>query len=200
MYKIVLLVFILMGCSLFSFAQQKGDSVSIQNKNVTVPLDSGKISTAPTAAVDTTPFMTPKKIALLSAIIPGLGQYENKNYWKIPVIYVGIGVAVYFIYDNQKNYNDIRTEQAARLSNKVTTGKYSNPAYDANALTSLSNYYQQNLNLTYVLTGVGYALQVIDAVVFAHLKGFDISEDITLKWKPIVTPQGGPGFGLAMKF
>lgn len=161
-------------------------------------MDSVKMPVTPAPVVDTTPFMTPKKIGLLSAIIPGLGQFENKQYWKIPVIYVGVGAAVYFLYDNQKGYNDIRAEQASRKSGKETNGKYS--LYSDPDLAYLSNYYQTNLDLTYVLTGVGYALQVIDAVVFAHLKGFDISEDISFKWKPILTPQGGPGFGLVMKF
>lgn len=197
MYRAVLLVIVIMGFSIFSFAQQKEDTISVKHNGVTAT-DSVKMPVTSAPVVDTTPFMTPKKIALLSAIIPGLGQFENKQYWKIPVIYVGVGAAIYFLYDNQKNYNDIRTEQASRKSNIVTHTSYT--LYNDQDLAYLSDYYQRNLDLTYVLTGVGYALQVIDAVVFAHLKGFDISEDISLKWKPILTPQGGPGFGLVMKF
>jgi hypothetical protein len=143
--------------------------------------------------------MTPKKIGLYSAILPGFGQFKNKQYWKIPIIYIGVGVAAYSLYSNKKEYDNFRTEYAARYNGKknVIDGL---GVYTTDQLQEGMNYYQSNLDLTYVLAGVGYALQIIDAVVFAHLKGFDVSEDISLRWKPIATPQGGVGFGLALTF
>ena len=35
----------------------------------------------------------PKKAGLYSAILPGMGQLYNRQYWKLPVIYAGIAVA-----------------------------------------------------------------------------------------------------------
>lgn len=186
-----------MGFTVCSFAQQKQDSASINPGKIAVT-DTSKLSKV--AVVDTTPFMTPKKIGLLSGIIPGFGQFKNRQYWKIGVIYVGAAAAVYFIHDNQTNYNAARSEYASRLSGKPSTNSERYSGYSLDQLSQEMQYYQKNLDMTYVLTGVGYALQIIDAVVFAHLKGFDISEDISLKWKPVLTPQGGPGFGLVMNF
>ena len=145
-------------------------------------------------------FMTPKKTGLFSAIIPGLGQYHNKQYWKIPIIYVGIGAAAYIISDNLKNYNAFRKEYAGRLSQDPNfVSKF--PEYrDEITIKSAQDFYRRNLDLSVLITGLGYTLQVIDAVVFAHLKGFDISEDISLNYKPVMTPQGGLGFGLVMNF
>jgi hypothetical protein len=40
---------------------------------------------------------------------------------------------------------------------------------------------------------------VIDAITSAHLKNFDISRDISLRVRPLATPQG-VGFGLVMSF
>ena len=30
---------------------------------------------------------SPTKAMLMSAVLPGLGQFYNKSYWKIPIIY-----------------------------------------------------------------------------------------------------------------
>ena len=45
-----------------------------------------------------------KKASIYSAIIPGYGQYYNKKYWKIPVIYASIGTAFYIAKWNQNKY------------------------------------------------------------------------------------------------
>ena len=39
----------------------------------------------------------PKKAALYSAVLPGLGQAYNKKYWKIPFIYGGFVALAYWI-------------------------------------------------------------------------------------------------------
>jgi hypothetical protein len=150
---------------------------------------------------DTTPFVTPKKTGLFSAIVPGLGQYHNKQYWKIPVIYALVGTSIYFLSDNIKNYNGFRKEYANRLSaNYVPDPNSDYSQYSPTAVKEGMDYYRRNLDLTALLTAVGYTLQVIDAVVFAHLKDFDISQDIGLNVRPVLMPQGGIGFGLVMKF
>ncbi|MFT4061581.1 MAG: DUF5683 domain-containing protein [Edaphocola sp.] len=158
---------------------------------------------AANAATDTTPFLTPKKIALFSAMCPGLGQIKNKDYWKLPIIYAGVGVAVYFLYDNSKGYNKFRRAAAA----------YQNGDYDSlddlgipdtddrsEYITYYKDYYKRYLDMTALLTALGYTLQIVDAAVFAHLKNFDISEDISLRLRPVLLPNGGLGMGLVMRF
>jgi hypothetical protein len=200
----VLTIFILVIISAnSSFAQQKMDSLSRNKDTVLVPASLPAVSKVnANIPADTTPFVTPKKTALFSAVVPGLGQFHNKQYWKIPVIYGLIGVSVYFLNDNIKNYNALRREIAGRES--LDPNFIGNPDYrnykDVQTLKDAQDYYRRNLDLTALLTAVGYTLQVIDAVVFAHLKGFDISDDISLNLRPVLTPQGGAGFGLVMKF
>lgn len=199
----VLTIFILVIISAnSSFAQQKMDSLSRNRDTILVPASLPAVSEAKANIIaDTTPFVTPKKTALFSAVVPGLGQFHNKQYWKIPVIYGLIGVSVYFLNDNIKNYNALRREAAGRAS--LDPNFERNPkfrAYSDPAVKEAQDYYRRNLDLTALLTAVGYTLQVIDAVVFAHLKGFDISDDISLNLRPVLTPQGGAGFGLVMKF
>jgi len=199
MSRIIFFFFLLIHSTGSLWAQQPADTVSRQGDTMLVPSALPPMQVeAINPATDTTPFITPKKTALFSAIVPGLGQYYNKQYWKIPVIYVLVGAAIYFVQDNLKNYNAFRKEYIGR-QNPNYVQQF--PQYtDRSTIKSAQDYYRRNLDLTVLLTGLGYTLQVLDAVVFAHLKGFDISEDISLNARPVLTPQGGVGFGLVMKF
>lgn len=144
-------------------------------------------------------WVTPKKTALFSAIVPGLGQIYNKQYWKLPIVYGGLGIAGYLIYDNLNNYNTFRRIYAGRISGDAKSFlEY--PDYSDDVVKNARDYYRKNLDLTVFLSIIGYGLQVIDALVFAQLKNFDISPDISLKTKPLMTPQGGIGVGLVLNF
>ena len=182
----------------YTFAQQKVDAMPQKKDTSSVSIAKDSASNIITLK-DTVSVLTPKKTGLYSALVPGLGQYYNKHYWKIPVIYAGLGVAAYVIYDNTKNYNLYRTEYAAKINGKGSDDvRFKNmqpEEFEYNI-----DYYQRNRDLAYIFTGVFYALQIVDAVVFAHLKGFDISEDISFRVRPIVMPQGGYGFWLALNF
>jgi hypothetical protein len=70
--------------------------------------------------------------------------------------------------------------------------------YTPAQLKTLQDEYKKWLDMTGLLTAVGYTLQVLDAVVFCHLKEFDISRDISLKLQPVNMMNGGVGLGLAM--
>ena len=44
--------------------------------------------------------LSPAKAAFYSAILPGLGQAYNKSYWKIPIVYLAIGIPTYLYFKN----------------------------------------------------------------------------------------------------
>lgn len=137
-----------------------------------------------------------KKAGLYSAILPGAGQLYNKDYWKIPLIYAGAGVASYFFINNQKNYRKYRRAYITRLDNDLSNDE--EPLRSAQEIKTLQDEYKRWLDLTGLFTALGYTLQVLDAVVFAHLKEFDISRDISLRMQPVAHPNGGMGFGIAL--
>lgn len=131
---------------------------------------------------------SPKKASIYSAVLPGLGQAYNKKYWKIPIIYAGFGTLFYFISVNGSEYREFK--EAYNIVYAGDTAEYFNNAYvvrynaNLDQLREGRNYYRRNLELTYILTGVLYILNIIDASVDAHLYDFDISEDLSMRIEP----------------
>lgn len=140
----------------------------------------------------------PKKAALYSAMLPGAGQFYNRQYWKIPIIYAGMAASFYFLIDNLNQY---RTYRSAYLSSLDPLGSDNalTKVYNSQQLKILQDGYRQNLDLTALFTTLGFTLQVMDALVFAHLKNFDVSRDLSFKMRPALTPVG-PGVMVAIGF
>ncbi len=143
---------------------------------------------------------SPKKAAIYSAILPGLGQAYNKKYWKIPLVYIGFGAIGYFIDWNNDNYQlMLKGYRHWTDGNEETTGYLEIESirrwnYDINdptdyshvkdALQKQQDYYRRNRDLL-IISFVGfYGLNIIDASVDAHLFNFDISDDLTFDWQP----------------
>lgn len=142
-----------------------------------------------TAPADSVPWHDAKKATIYSAVLPGLGQAYNRKYWKIPVIYAGFGTLAYFITTNTRNYHDFRTayntvyngDTAAFAGNELIV------KYNAN-LTQLEegrNFYRRNTELSWIIAGVLYLLQIVDASVDANLYNFDVSDDVSLQFTPV---------------
>ncbi|HNQ61224.1 MAG TPA: DUF5683 domain-containing protein [Bacteroidia bacterium] len=141
------------------------------------------------------------KIALQSAILPGLGQASNHKYWKIPIIYAGFGALVYFIDSNDKNYKLYKTAFLYRNDNdSLTIDQF--PNFTTDDIKVRKDYYRRNRDLSYILTAVLYSLNIIDAYVDAQLRNFDISEDLSLRTDPFMgtLQHGEPVAGLRFTF
>lgn len=139
----------------------------------------------------------PKKAALYSAVLPGAGQAYNRQWWKVPVIYAGVGTSLYFLVDNTNQYRRYRRAYLASLD-PAGQDELLN-VYSRAQLQTLQDAYRRYLDLTVLFTALGYTVQVLDALVFSHLRNFDVSKDISLRFQPVVMP-GGAGVGLVMNF
>lgn len=122
----------------------------------------------------------PRKATVLSAIFPGAGQVYNGKLWKVPVLYAGFMTDIYFINYNNKRYETFREALFAFDDGE----KNQFPSLNRNSLVRNVDYWRQNRDLTILLLLGIYALNLIDANVDAHLSGFDISDDLTLKFEP----------------
>src|ERR1043165_4180403 len=105
--KLIYLLFIL-PAFYSSFSQEKKKSIS-EDSTITVS------KTLPFVKKDKNKndsgivkIQSPRKAAIRSAILPGLGQIYNKKYWKLPLVYGALGAtAGIFIY-SLNNYRDTR--------------------------------------------------------------------------------------------
>jgi len=129
---------------------------------------------------------SPTKATILSALVPGLGQIYNRKYWKLPIVYGAIGTTVYYIKDNHQKMNLFRDEYIRlRDLNHRTPGQENVMDYYLNAV----NFYRRRYELSWFSLAGVYVLNILDAAVDAHLFSFDVTEDISLNWQPVVNPE-----------
>lgn len=152
------------------------------------------------------PEHSPVKATWMSAALPGLGQYYNGKYWKIPIIYAGFSTFAYFVIQNRYEYN--RFKEAYAISVELPEGQEStNPLvqnYSSDQLLSQREYYQSSLEMSYILTGIFYILQIVDATVDAHLYDYNIDDDLSIHLAPqmmptVNGPRMAPGIGITYK-
>ena len=128
--------------------------------------------------------LAPAKAAFYSAVLPGLGQAYNKKYWKIPIIYAGIGVGIYFYSTNNKDYNRFRDAYKRRLAGFTDDefwGDGDTPIISLDRLVDAQKSSQKDKDLSVVVAVAFYLLNIIDANVDAHLRQFNVSDDLSLK-------------------
>lgn len=119
------------------------------------------------------------------SIIPGGGQIYNKKYWKLPFVYVALGVSGYFVYDFAHQMTVYKKEFINRRDgNTALLRPDLRMETDANILES-KNTYRRRMEIAIAVTTILYFLNIVDAVVDAHLYYFDISDDLSMQ----VTPQ-----------
>jgi hypothetical protein len=156
---------------------------------------------------DTIKVHSPKKALIYSAIIPGSGQVYNhiampkgkKNaFWKVPLIYAGLGATGYFLIKNQQAQRSLRTEYDNRINGGTINPKWSD--YDDDAVLTLYGKYLDRRDLSIIGYGLVYLLQLADAGIEAHFVNFDISEDLSLAIEPAYLGKNTIGMSLTFNF
>jgi hypothetical protein len=178
-------------------AAQKKDTLSIGTERVMVETDT---------LANKTPYdpLAPSRAAFYSAVLPGLGQAYNKKYWKIPIIYAGMATGVYFYIQNDKDFDRFRDAYKRRLAGFTDDEFYGdgvNPIISNDRLIDAQKSAQRNKDLSIVVTVVFYLVNIIDANVDAHLKQFNISDDISLEPTIELNPiQIETNYGMSLKY
>ncbi|GEO06894.1 hypothetical protein AAE02nite_45580 [Adhaeribacter aerolatus] len=151
--------------------------------------DSTKTQTPKVPFYQFSKWSQPGKAAFLSAVIPGLGQAYNKSYWKIPIIYAGGAALGYFLHYNHKQYLSFRTAYRIRTDgNDSTLDEYVDKYREAATLSRGRDQYRRWRDYTFLYSLLFYGINVSEAYVYAHLKDFDISDELTLRVQPDMLP------------
>jgi hypothetical protein len=150
---------------------------------------------------------SPKKATLYSAILPGMGQVYNhinmpsgskKAFWKVPLIYSGLGATGYFLISNQLTQRALKQEYTNRIEGNPTDPKWE--AYDNSGVLTLYNQYLNRRDLSILGFAAVYLFQIVDANVEAHFVNFDVSDDLTLQIDPSLLPSLSAGLSLKLNF
>lgn len=171
----------------------------VSSVGFSAPLDSLRLQKNDSVKVVQMPYkIVPRQATLKSLMIPGWGQLYNRQYWKLPLVagaFVTLGMIA--------NYNQVRYTKY-RGYYYVVSLHADDPTYvppatvavpyedgvtrdlDVNQLKRINDGFRRNRDYTYIGMVLAWALNVVDANVSAHLKTFDVSDDLSLRVKPIM--------------
>ena len=165
------------------------DSIQLDDQRVVGTNRPGDVVPPDTVVIEmVAPEHSPRRAALYSAALPGLGQIYNKKYWKVPIIYGGFGIMGYLIVRNNDLYQVFKRASNAEENNQR----------DQNPLAGLQiQQYEQrswleqqvdnsrrDRDYTIILTAALYGLNIMDAIVDAHLIEFDVNPDLSFNLEP----------------
>lgn len=146
--------------------------------------------------------LNPTRAGLYSAVLPGLGQYYNKKYWKIPIVWGAVGTGVGIAIWNDNQYKKYREYYIAKLNGTPNEFIDSKPWLDKTALGNVQDRAKRQRDYAIAITGLIYILNIVDAVVDSHL--YESRHDPDLSFAPaVIQDQYGitpPKTGLSLSY
>lgn len=149
--------------------------------------------------------LDPNKAAFLSAILPGLGQAYNNQYWKIPLIYGGGLIFAHYINYNNRIYYEMQNALVAQTDQtSLTVNFYKDIFGTTTTLENNRDTFRRNRDFLIILTSAFYLLNVADAHISAHLNEFEVNENLSMSIFPSFqsTPliSRAAGFSVSINF
>lgn len=138
----------------------------------------------------------PAKSTLYSALLPGLGQANNGDWWKLPIWVGGFVVCGYTYHLNDMEYK--RFKYLYTIDSDGASGYYG--AITASKAEWYKDLYRKYRDYSIVAFIAVYALNIIDANVFAYMADFDVSDNIaSLEVAPAIIQPAQPLFASTMQ-
>lgn len=160
---------------------------------------------------------SPLFAGIASGILPGAGQVYNRKYWKVPIVYAGLATAGFFAYYNGNVYFTVKKNLDSQVAGDSTpeprflvlNNIFSKSTIDLNEfsyddLILIEDEYRKYFTISIICGAAVYALNIIDAVVDAHLFYFDVTDDLSLQIRPGLfmysSYQTAPALSLSLTF
>ena len=141
---------------------------------------------------------SPTKATIMSACLPGLGQIYNRKWWKVPIVYAGLGGLGYLAYSNYSEYRSYLHAyefKTGDLPEGTTLSQHEADLANKYADSQLQTYkesYRRDFEFYSILTVAWYGLNILDACVDGHLYTYDISDDLSFSIDPYLRPTETP--------
>lgn len=162
-------------------------------------VDAG-LDTASSHAADWRQRHSPRKATILSLVVPGAGQIYNRKYWKAPIAWGGLGLSLWFIRRNTKEFRRYKEAYLAVVDEDPATVDEFEGRVSASQLLDVTDTYRKWRDLSYIAIGAVYVLNVVDAGVDANFVRFDVGRDLTLAVGPSLelASQGAPALSIGL--
>ncbi len=148
-------------------------------------------------------YPSPRSVLFKSMMIPGWGQIENRQAWKVPIIYAmfaGVGYYTHYLNGEYQDYRAAYYNSVQGEDNDFRFGPTPErlQGISANQLQSNRNSFRNQRDFMFVVMGLAYGLNVLDAYVFAHMRSFDVSDDLSARMgiQPGLLADGSPGLSI----
>jgi len=144
-----------------------------------------------------------KRTIIHSAVVPGWGQINNKQAWKLPFVYAAVGIPVWAFVVNLQTYQDLKKAYIIATDSSDANDILIPPQYSVLSDNSIKYYrdeYRKNVDYSAIFFLIGWGLNVADAAVFAHLRDFDVSDKLSMRVKPTINLNGQTNVSLVFSF
>jgi hypothetical protein len=197
MYKCLFLIWFVIGFVL-AVRAQKPDTITVKSRADSLDRKRDSIKSKPFVpkitkekAYHPDSLHDPHKAVMRSLMIPGWGQIYNHRWWKLPVIYGGLGLLADVVVFNQRYYNIFLKQ--AQLLERGAPAKQLNPALAGVSQADVITYtdlYRRNRDLGILGFIGGWGIQMIDAYIDAKfVRSYTMDNDLSFKISPGVIGQ-----------
>jgi len=192
-------VIVICFCSFNAAGQEPVDSTAVYDVifiSDTIPLTN--IFPFDSLYMETYSKHSPAKAAMMSAVMPGLGQIYNRQYWKVPIVYAAVGVSAGIFIKWQNEYNRFRRAYIDIKDGDPYTNFHETFGFPPTAsleqklqfITTRKEKLRTWRDWSIVAMVATYALNIIDANVDAHLMDFSLDDNLSLNIRPSFLENG----------
>lgn len=183
MTRIVLITCLLLTSTLTAFSQARDTAVVVTKDDSLIQMSRDTVLIKSYADR-----YSPRKALLLAAIAPGAGQIYTKKYWKLPLVYGGLGYVGYWAGRYQQGYKKYKLQLFDNIEQNLgENGKNPESGLTTSYLRTIVDRYRRERDFMIILMGAVYLLQMVDAHVDAHLKEFDLNPQLQVSIEPTIS-------------